>query len=297
MASEWLSIRGFADTLNVSEGLVRKAIRQGKFVKGWDASTKKINAKEAEEDNWVQSQKEIKKNGISKTKLLEKLEKGKTKLAQKTVKKGAASASGKAKGNEKQFAHLEDKVSKEGQGGVGNAGAKTSKGQRAAGNTQGAAKDTQANARAKQANAKDKQGNARNKQDTTKDTQAGAAREQGGDGVDEMERESVLLNTLKITTSMRMDEAMRVNELISAELARLKLLEAERVLVRREKVEKVLYGLGSQLKKSISKLPEMIIDDLLAASNRVEAINIMKGAINEVLTSYANFDRIELNDD
>ena len=93
-----------------------------------------------------------------------------------------------------------------------------------------------------------------------------------------------------------MAEAMKVNEIISAELARLKLLETEKVLVRKVDVEKVLFAFGSQLKKSITKLPEMIVDEVLASGNKVVAINIIKEAINEILNSYANFSEITINE-
>ena len=108
--------------------------------------------------------------------------------------------------------------------------------------------------------------------------------------------ESDLLRNLKITAKMDMAEAMKVNEIISAELARLKLLETEKVLVRKVDVEKVLFAFGSQLKKSITKLPEMIVDEVLASGNKVVAINIIKEAINEILNSYANFSEITINE-
>ena len=206
-----ISVRAFAKIIGVSHMAVTRAVKDGKFTKGWDADSKKIDDVVALEDEWVKSVRIVKKNGISKAKFIEKTEKQKAKVVQAT-----------------------------------------------------------------------------SKQTTTESKQTTVTKQEYA--------ESDLLRNLKITAKMDMAEAMKVNEIISAELARLKLLETEKVLVRKVDVEKVLFAFGSQLKKSITKLPEMIVDEELASGNKVVAINIIKEAINEILNSYANFSEITINE-
>jgi len=215
-----VSIRAFAKQIGVSEITIRRAVNSGKFSLGWDAASKTIDETIAINDEWVKSVSVVKKNGISKTKFVEKVEKKK----------------------------VGQKVSK--------------------------------------------QDNKQKKSVAPKDT----SNDNSTTNFEQLSRESELLNDLKITSDMSLADAMKVNEIISAELARLKLLEAERVLVRKVDVEKVLFAFGSQLKKSITKLPEMIVDEVLASGNKVSAINIMKEAINEILVNYASFNEITINE-
>jgi len=206
-----ISIRAFAKLIGVSEISIRRAIKDGKFTVGIDAATKKIDEEKALVDEWVKSVRVVKKNGISKAKFIEKVEKSKAAVTQKS-----------------------------------------------------------------------------NKQTTTESNVT--------TNYTPIKAESELLKSLKITSNMDLASAMRINEIISAELARLKLLETEKVLVKKIDVEKVLFAFGSQLKKSITKLPEMIVDEVLASGNKVTAINIMKEAINDILSSYANFSEITINE-
>lgn len=100
--------------------------------------------------------------------------------------------------------------------------------------------------------------------------------------------ESELLNEIKIYKSMSLKEAMRLREVFGAALDKVKLQEAEGTLVKRSEVEKSLFAYGNQLKKALQTYPMRVIDNILAAPNKIEAINIMQEEINIVLNQFSN---------
>lgn len=102
--------------------------------------------------------------------------------------------------------------------------------------------------------------------------------------------EDDLLTGVVITRSMQTGEAMRLREVFGAALDKVKLQEAEGSLVKRVDVEKNLFNYGNQLKKSLLSYADTVIDDVLAAPNKVEALNIMKLKMNQLLNLYANPD-------
>lgn len=123
-----------------------------------------------------------------------------------------------------------------------------------------------------------------------------AFKQQLEDKINTAKAEGVLIADLRVFADTPMAEAMRINELFSAEMARLKLEELEKTLVKKSEVEKVLFAFGSQLKKAIQKLPENVVDNVMAAENKVAAIHIMKVAINEILEQHANLTELTLED-
>lgn len=71
-----LSIRAYAVTLKVSEGAVRKAIKEGKFKFGYNATTKKIDPIKAARNHWVTEQNlEKPKPGKGRQKILANMQK------------------------------------------------------------------------------------------------------------------------------------------------------------------------------------------------------------------------------
>lgn len=189
---EFLSYSAFARSIKVSEGAVRRAIREGKFTQGVDATAKKICVKDASKDLWVMKQTVVKpKAGVSRVAALKKI-----------------------------------------------------------------------------------------------DTSVSSLPEVGTDG--STESWDVRVEDIKIRKDMAPGEIMRLRELIGAALDKKKLAEAEGVLIRRDSVEKVLFAHGSRLKKAIMAMPERIIDDVLAAPNKIEALNIMKHELTQILTSLSD---------
>ena len=202
-----ISIRAFAKSIKVSEGAVRKAIREGKFEYGYDVSSKKINPAAAKKNTWVAQQSIVKaKAGVSKQKAINKL--------------------------------------------------------------------------------------------NNKNTSSADENNDAGDGNDNTDVEldaEELLNSIHITSNMSVDKVVRLRELVALALDKKKLEEAERVLVPRDKVEKALYAVGNELKKSLLNLPQKVVRQIMDCATEVDGINILSDSITEILTVYGNLKSTSLN--
>ena len=97
-----------------------------------------------------------------------------------------------------------------------------------------------------------------------------------------------LLKSIKIHGKLKTAESFRQREIIALALDKKKLEETEGILVRRDKVEKALFTVGSELKKALFTMPQRIIRDIMAAPNEVEAINIMNDELTIILNTYGN---------
>jgi len=102
-----------------------------------------------------------------------------------------------------------------------------------------------------------------------------------GDFNDEIDSE--LISTLSITKNMSFREATRRREVIAAALDKLKLQELESTLVKKSEVEKTLFAFGDEMKKELLNIPARCIDDIMAAKNKVEGINMLTVEIENVL--------------
>jgi hypothetical protein len=197
-----MSIRAFAKSIVVSEGAVRKAIREGKLVEGYDPVAKKINQKVAGKSTWVQQQIIIKpKAGVSKERARKKME-----SVQKPVKPSKRVADEPAEHDDMK--------------------------------------------------------------------------------VDEMDVE-YLLKSIRIKKGMQVSDVIKYRELIALTLDKKKLQEQHGLLVPRDKVDKALQVIGSELKKALQQLPQRIVMQVRDAENEVQGITVMLAGINEVLTGFA----------
>lgn len=103
-----------------------------------------------------------------------------------------------------------------------------------------------------------------------------------------------LLLKIPVTSDLQYNEAVRRREIIQLAMEKKKLEELEAVLVRREMVEKILFSSAITLKKALMMIPARIADEILAATNKVEVMNVMTAEINSVLSEYANVGEIDL---
>ena len=103
-----------------------------------------------------------------------------------------------------------------------------------------------------------------------------------------------LLLKIPVTSDLQYNEAVRRREIIQLAMEKKKLEELETVLVRREMVEKILFSSAITLKKALMMIPARIADEILAATNKVEVMNVMTAEINSVLSEYANVGEIDL---
>lgn len=97
-----------------------------------------------------------------------------------------------------------------------------------------------------------------------------------------------IASKIKISTTLTASEAMRRREIVALALDKKKLQEQERILVRRDAVEKSLFLLGSELKKALLDIPARCVRDIMAASTEVEGIKILTDELNHVLGTYGN---------
>ena len=103
-----------------------------------------------------------------------------------------------------------------------------------------------------------------------------------------------LLLKIPVTSDLQYNEAVRRREIIQLALEKKKLEELQTVLVRRENVERMLFGAALILKRSLMMIPARIADDILAANNKVEVMNIMSKELTDILLEYANTGLIDL---
>jgi hypothetical protein len=104
-----------------------------------------------------------------------------------------------------------------------------------------------------------------------------------------------LLSLLSITADMDYKAALTTNEILEAALKKKKLEELEDILVRKVNVEAALYSFGSQLRKALLNIPARVMDDIMHAENKVDAINILTAELTETLDTYSNIDKIKLS--
>lgn len=116
--------------------------------------------------------------------------------------------------------------------------------------------------------------------------------EEEGENIDELSEEE-LADRIKLTDTMTVQQAMRAKEIINAAIDKIKLKQLQAVLVPKSEVEKAYYSYAAQLKKALLQLPDIIGDELLAASNKVEAMNILKKGLTEVLEEYSKAPEIQ----
>jgi|GEM_PF-2049826 len=96
-----------------------------------------------------------------------------------------------------------------------------------------------------------------------------------------------LLAGINITNRMKMGEAMRLREILALALDKKKLEEAERVLVRRDDVNKTLFNFANELKKSLFSIPAKVVSHIQSAGSELEGINILNDELTHVLNMYA----------
>jgi hypothetical protein len=97
-----------------------------------------------------------------------------------------------------------------------------------------------------------------------------------------------LLQQLVIYSDMEAQDAMRIREIIGAAMDKKKLEELNGSLVRKDKVEKALYKIGSELKTALHNMGIQIVRDIMSAPNEVEGMNIYRDNLNRVLNEHAS---------
>jgi hypothetical protein len=88
-------------------------------------------------------------------------------------------------------------------------------------------------------------------------------------------------------------EALRRREITALKLDTLKLQEQEKVLIKKDIIDKVLYDHGSNFKKALLNIPSRVISDVRAAPNETEAIAILDLELNNVLNTYTDIETIK----
>lgn len=98
-----------------------------------------------------------------------------------------------------------------------------------------------------------------------------------------------LLGRIVLHEGLQYNESIRLKMLLEVCKDKQQLELFQGTLVKKDDVAKVLYAVGSQLKKAILAMPARIIPDIRAANDNIEAKAIMIKEINSILAHYANF--------
>jgi hypothetical protein len=96
---------------------------------------------------------------------------------------------------------------------------------------------------------------------------------------------SELIKEIKITPRLSYKEALLRKEILSTAREKMELEEKQGVLVKKADVDKALFAIGDELKKKLLSIPARCIQDIRAASNEVEANNILTIEITQSLHS------------
>lgn len=110
------------------------------------------------------------------------------------------------------------------------------------------------------------------------------------DDVDELD---ALIKELKIDKDLKIDKAILYKQILSAALDKVELMKERKTLVKVADVNKALYAFGAQLRKALEGLPARIIDDIRAAPNKVDAMNIFSHAQKEILKNFSEAKALE----
>lgn len=105
---------------------------------------------------------------------------------------------------------------------------------------------------------------------------------------------SKLLDSISINATMEYKDIIKRRETVGLALDRMKLEEQNGILVRKADVEKNLFALGDQMKKGLLNIPNRVVDDIMAAPNKIEAINILTMEIQQMLERFAGMGEPQL---
>lgn len=100
------------------------------------------------------------------------------------------------------------------------------------------------------------------------------------------EDDEALLSSIKITRGMTYADATKWRELIALAIDKKKLQEMEGALVKKDEVERELFFIGTELKKSLFNIPARVTADVRAANNDVEAQSIITVELTQVLNEF-----------
>jgi hypothetical protein len=112
---------------------------------------------------------------------------------------------------------------------------------------------------------------------------------------DNMDINDEIISSMVISKKMSYGEASRRREIIQLALDKKKLQELEGMLVRRDEIEKVLFSIGSELKKSLFNIPARITADVRAADNDVLAQSIITIELTQILNEFSKMQELKLN--
>lgn len=97
-----------------------------------------------------------------------------------------------------------------------------------------------------------------------------------------------LISRINIHDQLPYSEIVRRRELLGAAQDKMKLQQMEGLLVEKALVDKELFDLANNLKKTFLNIPSRCISLLRSAANDVDATNLLTMEINAVLESFAN---------
>lgn len=275
---EFLSKNAYAAYLGINEKAVRNAITTGKIKKGWDAEKKKIIKHIADKEFGVLHQVPKAQRGVSKADVLTKIE----------VRKKAGNSEQKntspVKIDSSELDTLESPNNSEKK--VVDLHAQSLHNERELKQHNNEKYSEKRNQNA---------GMGKPSRPTKKAAEPDEENEDYTLPVLDFNPNATLqdvINLIQVTPYLTYADALTKREIVGLAMDKLKLEELDGVLVRKTEVERNLFSLGDRLKKALLAIPVRCADEILTANNKVEAVNIMTEEINQVLSTFANFEKI-----
>ncbi len=104
-----------------------------------------------------------------------------------------------------------------------------------------------------------------------------------------------ILNGIVIHPGLSYNEAFRLTAIVTLCQGKMKAEESQGMLVKKDLVFQTLFAFGTELKNALNAIPARVIDEMMTAETKVEAMNALKREITETLLKFATFDKIKIN--
>lgn len=98
----------------------------------------------------------------------------------------------------------------------------------------------------------------------------------------------------KAARSSTLNQAKQAQAVFAAKLSELEYKKKAGQLVEKEKVYKTLFDFGKELRNDLLAIPDRIIDDILGAPNRMDALTLLYDELANVLEKATNWEGREI---
>lgn len=106
-----------------------------------------------------------------------------------------------------------------------------------------------------------------------------------------------IIKKINIHPDLTYNEAMRRKIILELCSDFMKIEKEQGELVRKSDIDKALYAFGAIIKRALLNIPNRVMDNLRAADTKVEAMNLLRDEINNILTSVSKHQNLKIGND